>query len=66
MKGGKMIVCKAGNRAGLKCIHKRNLARDVVVCAIEASAEMCVEAQSAIEAIQTKMNLLSVKKEDLS
>ena len=61
-----LVICMAGHRAGLKCTHKRGLDHDTVSCAIEATPEICNQAQPAKDYIQGKLNLTKVKKEDLA
>lgn len=38
------VICKAGNRRGLVCQHKRNVGGTIVVCAINATKEVCIDA----------------------
>lgn len=36
-----VVICKAGNRRGLVCDHKRNSGYGLVTCAIDATEKTC-------------------------
>lgn len=44
------ILCGAGAKSGLRCIHKRNLGDGVVVCAINADKSLCSFAEQPEDA----------------
>lgn len=43
------ILCKAGQRGGIKCDHKRNMGDGVVLCGLNADKERCCFAESEEE-----------------
>ena len=60
------VVCKAGYKSGIRCEHKRNAGGGLVLCAINATPEVCRDAEDSTEHVKNKMAILGVKKEDLA
>lgn len=59
------VVCKAGHKSGTRCEHKRNAGAGVVICAIQATPEICRDAESPTVHLKAKMEVLGVKSQDL-
>ena len=43
------VRCKIGHKTGIKCDHKRNDGKGGVICAINATPEICVYAEEVKE-----------------
>jgi len=59
------VVCKAGHKSGIRCDHKRNAGAGVVICAIQATPDICREAESPKEHLKSKMAILKITSKDL-